>query len=178
MSIIQEALRKAEKKEPILGNVLYNDIIKDAGPRPGRRTGIMRPVYAAAFFILLAVFIAIEFSALQPKRVAVRAKPPAVVKENLLPVAEPYHAPVAALAPAPVQPNPLPRSIAIPVKPVPWEANFNLSGIMRVENGLRAIVNNVMVIEGDTIGEALVTAITDNSVALKIGDSEIRLRLK
>ena len=55
---------------------------------------------------------------------------------------------------------------------------FGLNGIMQLDGGLKAIINNVVVEEGDVIKGALVAKIDKQSVLLKFNDSEIMLKLK
>ena len=55
---------------------------------------------------------------------------------------------------------------------------FDLNGIMFLENGPKAIINNVVVEEGDVISGALVAEIHSQNVLLKFDDSEITLKLK
>jgi hypothetical protein len=53
-----------------------------------------------------------------------------------------------------------------------------LSGIMYLESGPRAIINNVIVGKGDTICGAIVRVINRKSVVLESGDTEVTLNLK
>ncbi|HPM42515.1 MAG TPA: general secretion pathway protein GspB [Candidatus Omnitrophota bacterium] len=53
-----------------------------------------------------------------------------------------------------------------------------LNGIMYLETGSRAIINNKIVQEGDMVGGATVVLINKNSAILKYNDVEITLSLK
>ena len=53
-----------------------------------------------------------------------------------------------------------------------------LNGIMYLETGPRAIINNKIVQEGDMVGGATVVLINKNSAILKYNDVEITLSLK
>lgn len=191
MSIIQEALKKAEAKETVRSTIVYGNIFKDVNTRSGKRSGMLQAVCAVAFLALLSIFIVRQFAMLQPKtkttrpnvsvvKIAPMAHLAKAPKKDIPLVAEAYHAPtdmpvvmqesVKSFTPA--------TSLSIPEKPAPLEANFNLSGIMQVGSGLRAIVNNKVVVEGDEVEDAVVTAITKTYVVLKSGGQEISLRLK
>jgi hypothetical protein len=55
---------------------------------------------------------------------------------------------------------------------------FTLSGIMDLEDGPRATINNATLSEGDNVGGAKVVKINNDSVVLKKRDAEIVLHLK
>ena len=63
-------------------------------------------------------------------------------------------------------------------EPIIQPNEFMLSGIMHLEDGPRAIINNMKVSKGDDIDGAKVVSITDETVVLKKQDSEIKLHLK
>jgi len=67
---------------------------------------------------------------------------------------------------------------AIPRIARPEMPKFDLNGIMYLESGPKAIINDVVVEEGDVISGALVAKINSQNVLLKFSDSEIMLKLK
>ena len=68
------------------------------------------------------------------------------------------------------------RKDAAPVsKEVP---KFELSGIMQLDAGPKAIINGSVVKEGDAIGGATVGKINNSDVMLNYEDFEIQLKLK
>lgn len=56
-------------------------------------------------------------------------------------------------------------------------SNLVLNGIMYLEGGPRAIINNSVVSEGDNIGRASVLKIDRKSVTLKIGKEKLSLKI-
>ena len=169
MSIIQEALRKAQKTpvvrnaaipaqkpSPETGNIFVSV------EKPKTKNDMRLALYA---LLVLAVFsfFAVKYFSLAPQKPA--ARPSAHPKDKAAPVET-------------VQPDIL--SLAVEEQSVAVKGpreNFKLSGIMHLENGLRAIINNLTVVEGDEVNGATVTSITEDSVLLKKGSSEITLRL-
>jgi len=74
-----------------------------------------------------------------------------------------------------IDPKPLPMIIS---KARPSAPNFALNGIMYLESGPRAIINNTVVEAGDSIRGAKVVNIGKTSVTLLFEDSEIKLTLR
>ena len=178
MSIIQEALRKAQRT----GTRRDRDIVIDTPKRDielkteeapanirksHKPKNILKPIlYALVFLIPLSIISMKYFSTALLKAAANSSVPIPVKVEALqftLPVIEKK---VAAQQPALIEPAAIQKE------------DFTLAGIMHLEDGPRAIVNGSTVIEGDVVDGAVVTKITDSSVSLKKRNSEIVLYLK
>jgi len=193
MSIIQEALRKAQgtKVNREAGNpkrAAMADIKETsrtvriaAEPKPN---GMIRPAfYVLIFFIVLSLLAVKYFSPVPVKTVAIPHAP----------VVEPYQIAPPKIIPS-ISDNHLlllqPKELAVKMQPVPEpqpavekedvpeKDDFVLSGIMHPESGPRAIVNGSVVIEGDVIDGMVVAKITNNSVVLKKKNLEIVVRLE
>ena len=181
MSIIQEALKKAEKTPEITygigkNNLLYKKegVVKVVGSRPNVRSNSRILIYALAFLVVLSILAVKYFSTIPHKTAAgmVPVPAPSEAIEPVQPVAQP------PVAPQPVTISPLAiRSVVVQPAAAP-QAEFTLSGIMHLEVGPRAIINNLMVAEGDRVEDATIITITDDSVLLQKRDSEITLHLK
>ena len=203
MSIIQEALKKAQATSGSADKVMerYDTIIRTGkiAKTPDRKSVekkyIRFVVYAVIAFILLSVLAARYLSMPQPRQLPA-AKPIPMPKEKVshpasvvqpektLPAVELPEKPVVPPQPV-VQEQPAVRERYVPqqqalYRPQPevQKDDFKLSGIMHLEDGPRAIINNLTVVEGDYVGDAAVMKINNNSVVLKRGDSEITLHLK
>jgi len=59
-----------------------------------------------------------------------------------------------------------------------YEGQFILNGIMYLNTGSRAIINNSVVMEGDTISGAKIMRINKRNVVLNFNNLEITLSLK
>ncbi|MFA5143119.1 MAG: hypothetical protein WC522_02960 [Candidatus Omnitrophota bacterium] len=178
MSIIQDALKKAQRTitphdRPARDHVILkppvekkntakaggNKVPVKAGGKKGTARKYVVPAVLAGLFlfsILIAIFSLALFSNM-PKESAepsAPAQPPAADKQTV-------------------------EQLVIPkdVSDVPRN-EFRLAGIMHLEDGPRAIINNLRVAEGDYVNDAVVTSITDDSVVLKRRNSEITLHLK
>lgn len=205
MSIIQEALRKAQKTKSgdtrhiTSSSILLqtNEIIKSAPRRRKQSSGIIYFFYAAILLIALSPLMLMlphrffifpvkasakhepkpklqdkaaesvikKTTAIKPASVVADTAATAIVAEPA-PVAETYIPPSAAVMLIPVQPEVL------------KDRDFILSGIMHLEGGPKAIINNSTVVEGDDVDGAVVTKITNNSVTLKRKNSELTVYLK
>ncbi|MDD5428844.1 MAG: hypothetical protein PHI58_06410 [Candidatus Omnitrophica bacterium] len=164
MSIIQEALVKAQnKKKNIVPETVAAAKIEAAPEKPqaaqetkaGLRTPARSVFYAALFLAALAFFASKYF----------------------------LNEPVKSAAPSP-EPQ-INKTIFENTKVFEFSRNaltvpdeFTLSGIVNLEDGPRAIINNSILAEGDRISDAVVVKISDDSAVLKRGDSEITLHLK
>ena len=187
MSIIQEALKKAQATSGSADKVMerYDTIIRTGkiAKTPDRKSVekkyIRFVVYAVIAFILLSVLAARYLSMPQPRQFPA-AKHAVVPKEKVssAPVVQPEKAlPTVEL---PEKPVALPQPI-VQEQPIVEERpadDFTLSGIMHLEDGPRAIINNLTVAEGDYVADATVMKINNNRVMLKRRDSEITLHLK
>jgi len=150
MSIVQEALKKAQNKQQVELGQTSNKI--NFGPI----------VLLIVFIVLLGVTIK-QFSAPSGARTASTAaqalyKPISSLdmKSDNSAIAEPYGAPKP--------------------KTVKGEfPNFVLNGIMELVDGPRAIVNNVIVAMGDVIGGATVKKIDKDRVILQKENSVVTL---
>lgn len=167
MSIIQEALRKAQRKDilteadnpkrPAAAETKKADRVIETNAKP--KNLLKSALYASIFIIVLSI-LAIQYFSTIPRKVTVNLSAP--VKD----------------APSIFESHPviqLSKPASAEIQPV---EDFTLSGIMHLEDGPRAIINGSTVVEGDVVGSAVVTRIEDNSVVLKKQNSEIVLHLK
>ncbi|MDD5436960.1 MAG: hypothetical protein PHX20_05395 [Candidatus Omnitrophica bacterium] len=174
MSIIQDALKKAQRtgspiERPARDTVVFKPVkketvsVKAAGKKPAPDAAGKKELpykYALAFFAsltVLLVFTAAYFSVLTSSSSKKEAEAP-------LPAQSPNYAPAPLAIPEKVSTAP--------------RKEFRLAGIMHLEDGPVAIINNSRVAEGDYVNDAVVASITDNTVVLKRRDSEITLHLK
>lgn len=165
MSIIQEALKKVEKPDLKKEKELKQEdpeVKKDVSvPVNKTHSGNLwpgpRPVYYALTALLVLILAGI----------VIRASSPA-----------------ASTAPAPIQPRkvgPIMPSIERREEaPVPKRrkeniGGFVLNGIMYLVDGPRAIINDIIVGEGETVDGAKVEKIKKDQVLLKYNDSEVAL---
>ena len=184
MSIIQEALRKAQKT-PVVRNAAIP--AQRALPKMGnirvpiekpKMKNDMRLALYALLFLAVFSFFAVKYFSLTPRRPAVT--PPVHLKNKPVPVraAQPdLLPPIVEKQPVAVKTPSIKLQPIIPQQPAIQQEDFKLSGIMHLEDGLRAIINNLTVVEGDEVSGATVASITEHSVILKKGGSEITLRL-
>jgi hypothetical protein len=178
MSIIQEALKKAENSKPqaAVPNITTEErkpdfMLKETPPaaaakaRPApKKANKANRAFSPIFILMPIFFAAVILAAFFAFKVAFKPKP-------------------AVTAPAaPVVQNAAPsrqevvRKDAAPVsKEVP---KFELSGIMQLDAGPKAIINGSVVKEGDAIGGATVGKINNSDVVLNYEDFEIQLKLK
>ena len=198
MSIIQEALKKAQKvpgkfSSTSTANFLTRTedkeviakVVKEELRATSKKNNIKSALYGLAFLVLLSVIAAGYFSSGAHKS---NLKDKTLIKPEAK--ESPFEtSPIIAFAqktPAPVQPAPVPPPspviVPTPITIIPVQAlsieDFELSGIMHLEDGPRAIINNITVVEGDKIEGALVTSIDEDSVVLTRKNADITLRLK
>ncbi len=168
MSIIQEALKKAQDAKPaeLAEPVERNDAIFAKAPS-AKGAGSPMP-FILIFIILLCALIVFSgfavkyFSRVPPVAKAAKAVEPV----NTVKLPEP-----------PPKPDPVVPQV-IPEEPAPPAPVLILSGIMHPKSGPRALINNMTVSEGEFVEGAKVVAISDDRVILKRKDSEITLRLQ
>ena len=122
-------------------------------------------IYTIIIFILVSIFAASHFSTPRSKNIVT----PIPIKNKVGPIRV-----VQPIVPV-VEKEVLVKKEK---EPVIQPNEFILSGIMHLEDGPRAIINNMRVSKGDDIDGAKVVSITDEAVVLKKQDSEIKLRLK
>ena len=169
MSIIQEALKKAQKTD-VSPDPIIAALPIATGPE-NKVAGRKNPAFYATTLISVVVVFAIGYFASSHSH----KKAPIIVKNKpvVIETVEKPELPVTNIS-WNEKPN-----IIEPVKNLfNQSGDLVLSGIMHLEDGPRAIINNSMVAAGDTVGEAMIVSITDNSVVLKKGNSEIVLNLK
>lgn len=200
MSIIQEALKRAQKKpvEPkdigaasgpseekqsfvSTGTNLQENTIK-TGRMPKKDNYLDRLKIFLGLVITIVIFIfALSAKALIPVN---SVNSPVKNSYKLAAIETPAVRDVSSLersasVPAPKNPVELsPSFFKLPIKANPDSSRFVLSGIMYLESGPRAIINNIIVGIGDTVSGAVVRSISKRSVELEFGDSKITLSLK
>ena len=178
MSIIQEALKKAEGSGPKIESSPI-PAVKPAGtPVKEGRPAVALKTKAAAKKSVSPIFI---FAPIAFAVITVTAF--FVFNNRFLPAKEPApersSAAVAAPAAPPALtdiPSPSRQEIVskVPPKDTP---RFILNGIMYIESGPKAIVNGSVVEEGDVIGGATVKKINKGDVLLGYEDADILLDL-
>jgi len=187
MSIIQEALKKAERhiKNPKQAAPKEQPSAQSPSPFSSDQSFVKVPQPAAGrdpkavaiLLIILVVTAVFAASQLYPKK-NVPAKSSVVdvpAKSEELPAlpsvifqqSQQPHSHTAAGAPS-VQPE----------EKKPASPEFVLNGIMYLEGNPRAIINDVMVEVGDMVVGARVLKIEKKSVLLQYDDAEINLDLK
>lgn len=164
MSIIQEALKKAQNAKPA------ERAERDGGisaKKPLLR-GARRPI---GLYVLLLILVALSGVAMKYFSIVPPLVPAAQVTEQ-----------VDTFKPR--EPPPKFESIiqrvqqVIREEPAPKEPALILSGIMHPISGPRALINNMTVAEGEFVEDARVVAISDDRVTLDRKGSEITLRLQ
>jgi len=160
MSIIQEALKKIEKPEgsreekheekpPVISEINKPVPVKETlGPKY-----VYYVITAVLLIILAGLVIKVSYSS--PANVPLPAKK----IEPILPKIERREESAA----------PLHRKESL--------GGFVLNGIMYLVDGPRAIINNIIVGEGETVNGAKVEKIKKDSVLLKYNDSEVALNI-
>jgi hypothetical protein len=166
MSIIQEALRKAqgeyvEKKIPdAVREEAVNSKTETNIPHIVKKTASMRlPALVSILTILLIVYglnVSLRYSKNQGKEMKM-----SVVSAHTAKEADPIRPPNIGTI------NPM----------VGWSSAFALSGIMYVEKKPQAIINGYVLEEGDKINGATVLAIEKDCVLLGMNDKNVRLEL-
>jgi hypothetical protein len=174
MSIIQEALVKAQKKN-IAGKTA---IAKETAAEPRtaekpveqkteQKTQVRSVFYAVLFFAVLALFVSNYFSNNSTKTFT--SPEPEEKTYNQFRSAEPV---------INKETFDNPGIFEFSKNLVLMQGEFTLSGVMNLEDGPRAIINNTTLMEGENIRGAKVVKISTNEVVLKRRDSKIVLHLK
>lgn len=190
MSIIQEALKKAQKRngsfEPVRRREpARRDIPEEIAPyyarkqnpaidnAPTAKNSAPRIiVYGVILACVIAALIINYYPSKPAKKIEVKTTPVINnLKDPIKPAVAVIPAPVIAMA-AKIEP------VVIEMKPAISQDDFKLSGIMDLEDGRKAIVNNLVVVEGDNIGDVRVETITTRKVTLKKGRDSLTLQLK
>lgn len=166
MSIITEALKKAQKGQnpQAIGN---NKVNKQPvfGPRAeykktekknfrGKKNNFL--IGGVVFAALLIVSLALIFGYMQNMQAMFLKQSSSVVGEQK-----------AGALPVNSQ----------PIKPQDDKLPFKLSGIVQDENKPLAVINDIIVAAGETINDATVVNINDDSVGLKYKGKKITLYL-
>jgi hypothetical protein len=199
MSIIQEALKKAQNKQAEKKADNYSEPPKVEQPVIIQKKAVttIKKVQKAKpflpkmiFFVLLAVAVVVAGIVFFMPRQSVNDTPTAVitpvtsenapsrqevVRKSQDNSPEPANSSVADAvnAESAAAPKMAPSSPSAETPP-----SFILNGIMYLEKGPKAIIDGSTVIEGDVIKGATVVKINPNSVILNFNDLEIRLNLK
>jgi len=183
MSIIQEALKKAQQKvtsgtpparepknENIVNTIYPSQPSYDySPPLPVAKDAPINRIAAFLIVAVLLVGVVVIYMIMQTH--ATKANPAVDASRQVVtykPKQEP--APQKAAAPAPI-PS-LIRSISAS------QPNLILNGIMYLTDNPKAIINNCIVGEGETVDGATVVTINRNNVVLNFNDTEITLKLK
>lgn len=163
MSIIQEALKKAERKK----------WAGEAGPPQTDTAPKKMPFRIMPFFLMIFIAVTI-FAALQfYLEAGSKSKKMTKVGADTAPHQEIIYKPVEDKKAGPDEP---PTSLLTHLEsPKP---NFILNGIMYLRDVPQAIINNSLVREGDVVSSATVVKINKNSVVLNLNGIEIQLILK
>jgi hypothetical protein len=178
MSIIQEALKKAEvvnsktetiaASEPVIKKLQENGApVRAAAKRLTKSR--LSPVFIIAPAALAAVMIAafLVFNG----HVPVKNESPQVSAGNVSSSRQEVIPKTPALAPKEAP------AVAAAAKTIRDTPKFTLSGIMYLESSPKAIVNGSVVTQGDIIGGATVKKINKSAVILSYEDVEILLDL-
>ena len=152
MSIIQEALRKAQ------GDYFSRGIFKAriSSVRQARRSLIIPLILTFSMILISALSLRTFFTHKETLPV-VKAEPPKVTAE--------------VVAPAPIIKAPEP--IKVENKPA-----FVLNGIMHLDNRRQAIINGYILGVGDSINNATVLLIANDYVLLNAKEDKIKVDLK
>lgn len=186
MSIIQEALKKAQrknvaieivKKEPVRQDLPEEmpSYIRKPIAKTKNKPEARKPSPRIAFYgIILASVFAVLFIKYYPSKPGKNIDTHAAsFTHNLMDQAE-----SAQASPVPTAVRTQNIEPAREIKRLIRQGDFRLSGIMDLEDGRRAIINNLVVVEGDSIGSVKIETITTNSVTLKRGEESLTLQLK
>lgn len=191
MSVIQDALRKVQyTPEQVIARKTKKDndgleifgsgmISESLLSRPSNKVAQAKKLYLPLLLASVAIIIAVIIATLlyfnfahrnvTAKKVIVKTSIP--LPANMVNVDRPEQKTVAVVS----DPINTARDIATIVVQSP---DFVLNGIMYLETGPRAIINDSVVEEGDTINGAKVTSIKRQSVTLDDKGKEIDLRLR
>ena len=183
MSIISEALRKAQE----LRRVQEPQASVSAEPPKARGTISPDLIRVAPFIGLIALVVVLAALYLifrkpaAPQAIQIPQPMPALSHQEV--ILKPPEAPKQAAASQTSAVVPAPEQLIAPEtvrdgrdsRPMP---SLVLNGIMYSGQKRYAIINNGMVLEGESVGGAKVERIEKNEVLLKFDSREIILRLK
>lgn len=184
MSIIQDALKKADNKSSPRGNLSVgyaqardDGTVQTVTVKSDVRMSARYIAYAVTLIILVSILAVSHFSTPRTRNTSVPAIPK--YKAEPIRIAQPIARPAEKKISAPKEPVAIkPAESILQKEPVPQPDQFTLSGIMHLEDGPRAIINNTRVAKGEDVDGAEVISITDDTVVLKKQGSEIKLRLR
>jgi len=175
MSIITEALRKAEQKRD--GKIDTPIALPGKVEGPYRRRSsksqliilfsYVSVVVIAVFFVSL-IGLASRRSSSQPT-----ARPQETSQVEKKVIAEETDRPAPAAAEEPPVAVTAPEQKAVPAQ----NNNFVIKGIMYAPEHPLAIINDITVSEGDTIEGAVVAKISEDSILLNCQGETVRLKL-
>jgi hypothetical protein len=179
--MIQEALKKAEGDKGVtVPRPLPQQVERDRRELPaGKAAASAAPVaagkiVAVSVVILLVVAIALVSYVLWP-HAAATARPDAVAAQ---PVQEVSYRPLPGTAPEVSAGAQAPDAATSKTDYAASAPPLVLNGIMYLEEGPRAIINNAIVETGDSVSGANVVRIDRKKVILVYNDVEITLNLK
>jgi hypothetical protein len=166
MSIIQEALRKAQGKEPVglKSKISSKAPLRTYEVKQTKKNYVKPIVYSSILFVLVVILV-------------VTYLPTGKSRASMKPVVEPAPIVVPVVAPKPEPVVTKPAPVEEP-KPVIQEKDFVLSGIVNRNGKMKAIINNLKLSQGDNINGTTVASITEDSVTLRKDNVEIVLRLQ
>ncbi len=190
MSVIADALRQAHRDEdrgrpsarPMDRAGLERDVQFDATQSRARdakraqRSRIVRG-WLALPVAMCAVAVAAFGALLHPQSLAERVAPPPPAVQRV------PATPAAALQPS-IETPPLPQEelataiVPVAAPPAPISADrYHLSGIMRTDEGLWAVINGAVVFTGDSVAGAEVIEIDTRGASIRTDGRETRLTL-
>ena len=193
MSIIQEALKKidpppARQTPPVIRPAAPNPASPAAGYREkrpvlprqtarvpsasGKRA--LMPAAAVACAVCVAALTAVGAHMVTAKKVPAPAAAPQ--DAAAVPLPPPHQETIYKTVEAEPVPGAPVAGTATVVRSAP--PDLRLDGIMYLDSGPRAIINNAIVGEGDMVSGATVTTINKKSVILTYNNVEITLNLK
>ena len=188
MSIIQEALKKAQQKitsstpiakEPKNENIV--NTIYTSQPSydytPPVPVAKDKPVNRTATFLIVAVLLVGVVIIYMMHKHAMKAGP-AIDASRQVVTYKPKQEKPASTLPAPEKAA-APAPIASLIRGISAsQPSLILNGIMYLTDNPKAIINNCIVSEGETVDGATVVKINKNNVVLNFNDTEITLKLK
>ena len=164
MSIIQDALKKANNTTPkpeIKHEKKLTPIPLDVKKlAPEKKIAGPKHVYYLMIGFLLILLLGIIMIVSRSSQSAVMPVPAKKTETVILPKIERREEPVSSLR----------KREGI--------SGFVLNGIMQLVDGPRAIINDIVVGEGETVNGAKVEKIKKDSVLLNYNDSEVTLNIK
>ena len=183
MSIIQEALKKGQSvfedgRSSGAHDVNEKETVRPVSEiSPGNIGSPKRPVFLTGAGSKFAAIFLLAFVAL----LAVAVKQLFRHERPTLPERAALHQDVTYKPISDIPQNTEERQ-PLPSRPIPRMSapmpNLVLNGIMYLEDGPRAIINNSIVGVGDSVSSASVARITRSSVVLESDSAEITLNLK